>query len=246
VGKSFIRLAVALVVYAPCASVRAGDVTTQQAREHYRIGTRLYDLQRYLEAAAEYEKSFELKEEPALLFNIGQAYRLGGDSKRALGAYRAFLRRQPDAPQRDQVQALIEDLRKTVEAQQRTQEKPPTSTIPSEAAPSAAVPAPPPSQSGVEIASGPPPRRSPRFMKAGIGVGAAGVVLLALGGGLAGESASEDNALNHPTPGAMFDPSLESRSRAFQSASIAMFAIGGVAVAAGVTLLAVGSRRVAR
>src|SRR5262249_8931733 len=47
---------------------------------------------------------------PELLFNIGQAYRLAGKPQEALAAYRGFLRRVPDAPQRAEVRERISSL----------------------------------------------------------------------------------------------------------------------------------------
>src|SRR5437879_13770949 len=54
---------------------RAVDDASRVAMEHFRKGTRAYDLGRFLEAANEYEKAYEAKETPALLYNLGQAYR---------------------------------------------------------------------------------------------------------------------------------------------------------------------------
>lgn len=47
------------------------------ARQHYERGTTLYDLGKYIDAAHEYEAAFDAHSDPALLFKIGQAYRLG-------------------------------------------------------------------------------------------------------------------------------------------------------------------------
>jgi tetratricopeptide (TPR) repeat protein len=126
------RLVLALVCLAGLAAAPrlayADDVA--EARDHFKRGRTLYYLQRYLEAAAEYEKTYELRDEPSMLFNIGQAYRLGGDQQKAIGAYRSYLSRFPAAPNRAEVTALIEDARKTLEAQKRTREHPPTGTLP--------------------------------------------------------------------------------------------------------------------
>lgn len=48
---------------------------------------------------------------PELLFNLGQAYRLGGKPDRALTAYKSYLREAaPDAPNLDQVKRHVTDL----------------------------------------------------------------------------------------------------------------------------------------
>jgi tetratricopeptide (TPR) repeat protein len=95
-------LALMLVVAVPMpASVRADE--GQDARAHYEKGTTLYDLGQYAEAAHEYELAFKLRPSAALLFNIGQAYRLAHEWTTAARTYRAYLRRAPDAANRTQV-----------------------------------------------------------------------------------------------------------------------------------------------
>jgi len=85
-----------------------------EAKDHYRRGTQLYDLGKYLEAANEYEAAFKLTDRPAFLFNIGQAYRLGGKPRDALAAYEGFIRRVPEAPQRAEIQQHIDELKKAI------------------------------------------------------------------------------------------------------------------------------------
>src|SRR6185503_18328946 len=89
----------------------------------------LYDLQRYGEAAKEYEAAYELKQDPALLFNIGQAYRFAGDYGRAIGAFKSYLRRVPDAPNSAEVEGRIAEMEKLQTEQEKSQAKPPGGTI---------------------------------------------------------------------------------------------------------------------
>jgi tetratricopeptide (TPR) repeat protein len=88
-----------------------------EAKEHYRRGTQFYDLGQFVDAASEYQEAFKLTDRPAFLFNIGQAYRLGGKAKDALAAYEGFLRRVPDAPQRSEVEQHIAELKATIQAE---------------------------------------------------------------------------------------------------------------------------------
>src|SRR5262245_29716123 len=97
---------------------RAADEAALLAKEHYRRGTKLFDLQKYAEAAAEHEHAYDAKEVPALLYNIGQAYRFAGEYTKALAAYRSYLRRVPEAPNRDEVSRYIEDVKVRLAAQQ--------------------------------------------------------------------------------------------------------------------------------
>jgi tetratricopeptide (TPR) repeat protein len=99
-------VAVALTLSPLARADEPGD--SQEAKRHWEKGTALYDMGHYLDAAREYEESFKLKPSvAALLFNIAQAYRLGGDHAAALRAYRGYLRRDPQAANRGEVEAYI-------------------------------------------------------------------------------------------------------------------------------------------
>jgi tetratricopeptide (TPR) repeat protein len=63
-----------------------------EARAHYDKGTTAYALGHFAEAAAEFERAFTLKADPAILYNAAQAYRLAGDRSRALELYKNYLR----------------------------------------------------------------------------------------------------------------------------------------------------------
>src|SRR5262245_1500189 len=58
------------------------------AKEHYLRGTSFYDLGKYREAIAEFEAAYQLKNDPAFLYNLAQSYRLAGDPEQALHFYR--------------------------------------------------------------------------------------------------------------------------------------------------------------
>ena len=101
----------------------------RDARSHYERGTALFDLGKYREAAVEYEKAYEIKSVPALLFNLGQTYRLAGDHTAALRAYRVFLRRSPAARERPEVEARIEELQQLVDREKQATANPPSGVI---------------------------------------------------------------------------------------------------------------------
>jgi tetratricopeptide (TPR) repeat protein len=88
-----------------------------QAREHTRRGTAAFNLSQFDEAAREYETAYRLTLDPALLYNIGQSYRLGGKPDKALAAYKAFLRTAPtNAPERAKAERRVAELQRTAEA----------------------------------------------------------------------------------------------------------------------------------
>jgi tetratricopeptide (TPR) repeat protein len=106
-----------LVVVAVAPLAYGGEDDIAAARTHYRNGTRAYDLGHYVEAAAEYEAAYRAKDDPALLFNLGQAYRAAGDKVNAIRVYKSFLRRQPDSQRRDEVERRILELQKALDVE---------------------------------------------------------------------------------------------------------------------------------
>ena len=120
----------AVLVVVASSPVRAGD-DIRAAREHFEKGKRLYDLGRFGEAAKEYEAAYQAKDDPALLFNLGQAYRLAGNHQRSLLAYKAYLRNVPAAPNRAEVEEHIREMQLAVDEENRqkaTSQPPPTTT----------------------------------------------------------------------------------------------------------------------
>jgi tetratricopeptide (TPR) repeat protein len=155
------------------------------ARDHYRKGTRLFDLGHYKEAVEEYEEAYRAKDDPALLFNIGQAYRLAGDTENAIRVYKAYLRRVPGAPNRREVEARISELGRVQEQHRREIESAPPErafgpSVPPPVEPSPPPPrlAPPPVEPSAPALVAPAPRplvKRPWFWVA-VGGGAAVVV----------------------------------------------------------------------
>ncbi len=92
------------------ALVHAEDAQTKTAKKHYDKGDKLFNLRKYQDALEEYQKAFDAKPIPAFLFNIGQCYRNLGDVDSAIFSFKRFLKLDPEAPNRDQVQGLIDEL----------------------------------------------------------------------------------------------------------------------------------------
>lgn len=86
-------------------TARADDVAA--ARDHYRAATKAYEVGQYDEAIREFASAYKLKDDPTILFNLGQAHRLAGHKMEALRAYRNYLNRVPNAPNREEVQRQI-------------------------------------------------------------------------------------------------------------------------------------------
>ncbi len=125
----------------------------ESARELAKSATVAYNLGNYEEAAAGYESAYRLVQDPVLLYNIGQSYRLAGRLEKALAAYKGFLRTAgPDDPTRPGVTARVAELEATL-AERKTA---PPSTAQSVA--TAARPlAPEPPTPAPSISATPPP-----------------------------------------------------------------------------------------
>jgi tetratricopeptide (TPR) repeat protein len=102
------------------ASAQSDFEKKAQAKELYERATRLYDVGKYGDAIAAYEQAYLLVEDPALLYNIGQAYRLWDRPEEALRSYKNYLRKRPEASNRADVERKISDLERIVEDRRRS------------------------------------------------------------------------------------------------------------------------------
>ena len=71
------------------------------ARARFQTAAQLYEQRLFREAAAEFERAYELSGRPQFLWNIAMSYQRAGDCVRALDAFERFLRDAPaDDPKR--------------------------------------------------------------------------------------------------------------------------------------------------
>ncbi|MDZ4694187.1 MAG: hypothetical protein SGI86_03500 [Deltaproteobacteria bacterium] len=88
----FFSCAIASLLLTVQPTVALCQTDIPAAREAYQRATAEFGLGNYGSAAAEYEKAFRYKPDPALLFNAAQAYRLADNKPRAIQLYRNYLR----------------------------------------------------------------------------------------------------------------------------------------------------------
>jgi tetratricopeptide (TPR) repeat protein len=223
----------------------AGDV--EAARQHFRQGLKYYDIGRYLDAAHEYEAAFVIKDDAALLFNIGQAYRFAGENAKAIGAYKAYLRRNPKTPMRVELEARIADLQKLVAAQQQMQKAPPGDVASVGEDKSGEEPK--LEERPAKLAEPPPPRepigetpqnRLRRYL--GLGAIGGGGALVIVGATLTGLAYALQAAQSHPSAGTAYDPSALGRIRGEQAAGGVLLGVGAGAIAGGTVLYLLARR----
>ena len=215
----------------------------QEMRQHYEKATRAYDIEKYGEAVDEYQKAYEIGGDPAMLYNIAQAYRLNKQLPDALHFYRRYLQRSPNARNREDVERKISDLEQTIEAKRKADEAVAAAARlrqpPSVSPPPPKVVLPPP-----RVVTVPPPAPS------GNGLRVAGIVVTSVGAaalitsGITGYLASKkgDDLTNASKNGGTFDPSVESSGKTLNTVAIATVIGGGVMAVVG-TVLLVASRK---
>jgi hypothetical protein len=88
------------------------DPREQRARELFKEGSQLYDQDDFDGAIVRFQEAYRLSSLPALLFNIAQAYRLKGPGHcaSALQYYQRYLRDEPTASNRQEIEELIEEM----------------------------------------------------------------------------------------------------------------------------------------
>jgi tetratricopeptide (TPR) repeat protein len=213
----------------------------QEMMEHYERATRAYDIQKYQEAIDEYQKAYEIAGDPAMLYNVAQAYRLNGQLPEALHSYRRYLQRSPNARNREDVDRKIADLEQTIEARRKAAEAEAAAAARARASvtsPPAVVETPP-----VQVPAAPSEAPSHGKRVAGIvilSVGAAALAAAGVSGWLA--SKKGDDLTAAANNGDHFDPDIQSAGKTWNAVAIGSAIGGGVlAVVGTILIVAAGS-----
>jgi len=125
------------------------NATLEEARQHAAKAKVHYDLGEFEKAAEEYILVYRLRPLPALLFNIAQSYRQGGQYEKARQFYKAYLREANDTKNKSAIEKAIREIEELLAKEKRAREVPPkgvaqTPSVSGGAGPSvASVPAPP-------------------------------------------------------------------------------------------------------
>lgn len=95
----------------------SSEANVERARNLFDVGSAAYTDGRYIVAAKAFEAAYALAPRPALLFSVGQSYRLQWDIEqipvyleRALSAYRSYLERDPKGRRRTDAAEHIDFL----------------------------------------------------------------------------------------------------------------------------------------
>lgn len=159
-----------------------------KARSLFESGTVHYNLGELDAALADFRAAYRVLPDPVFIFNIAQCLRRLDKPAQAADFYRTYRREAPDAPNRREVDQLIEEMDRAVV--ERRERQPPTGL--EALKPSADEANPRPAGASAKAASGPAtlaataapgPRRVPLYKKWWLWTGV-GVVAVGIGVGL--------------------------------------------------------------
>lgn len=237
----------AFCVLAASANMAVAQTAEQKraAKEHFEQARRLYDVGRYAEAIEAYQKAYLNVEDPVFLYNIAQSYRLNEQPEEAIRFYKNYLRRSPDAANRDEVEQKITDLQKEIDDKARATQPTVEPTPPVTTPPPATTPVPPP-----EVA--PPPATASDMTARSTALPpedgrdrrkwrTAGIIVAGVGGGLLVTSVALGAAANAKAKdvekGPIFNPDDEDAGKTLSTGAVITGVAGLVAGVVGGVLL---------
>jgi tetratricopeptide (TPR) repeat protein len=106
-----VALCFVLLVVGRAFAQAPGAEKLERARAHFETGLGQFRVGNYDESVREFLAAYALDPRPALLVNVGQAYRLLGAPTKARAMFQRFLdEAPPEAPHRAEVEQLISEL----------------------------------------------------------------------------------------------------------------------------------------
>ncbi|MFW5925909.1 MAG: tetratricopeptide repeat protein [Myxococcota bacterium] len=108
---------------APPEGERSPDPEEDEALQtHVRLGRAYYESGRFARAAEEYQAAYEKSEEPDHLYRLFLALRDAGRLAEAIDALEEYLRRVPDAPDRDRLRLRLANMKRLEKQRDRGEE----------------------------------------------------------------------------------------------------------------------------
>jgi tetratricopeptide (TPR) repeat protein len=104
--RLLLALGLALLIGRPAQA----EGEREQSRAHFVQGTKAFESGDYAQAIVEYEAAYKILPIPAILFNLGQAYRLKGDVHKAIELYERYVAIAPSGRVSDEARADIAEL----------------------------------------------------------------------------------------------------------------------------------------
>jgi tetratricopeptide (TPR) repeat protein len=240
----------ALATPAPAWAQHAGHSDKEraaQARQKFEAGKKAYNIGDFDNAIELWKQAYEYRDDPIFLYNVAQAYRQKGDAQKAIFFYRAYLREEPRARNRNEVEARIAELQKQVDSQPPpTPEPEPPRPVPaSEPATQPATPT--PSAPTAEAAEADTLHPGKGMKITGLVTGGVGVAALAAGVvfTLRAKSIQSDleTAARSGQPWSKDLVDKEATGRTSSTLGLVGIGVGAAALVTGVTLFWLGARK---
>ncbi|HEX8951901.1 MAG TPA: hypothetical protein VF945_08650, partial [Polyangia bacterium] len=82
----------------------------EAAGRHFSAAQEAFGAKHFKTAAGEFEAAYAITKDPVLLYNVGESYEKSGDGHKAVASYKAYLKEQPTAQDRAEVQKRIKSI----------------------------------------------------------------------------------------------------------------------------------------
>jgi tetratricopeptide (TPR) repeat protein len=200
----------------------ASSSSEADAREAFARGRAAYDAGDFEAAAQAFERAYQLSGKAGLLYNLYLAFRDANRQAQAAEALRSYLARDPDAPNRPQLEARLKALEAGLaERAAQVQAASAAEPEPTPAAPQAAAPTESPAVLAPATSTSPPYWRGPVIVMAS----GAALALASIAPGMI--AVSKANELDDKCTSSPCDPALgsveDTRRRAALSSDVLLF-----------------------
>lgn len=132
----------------------------EAAGKHFSAAQEAFGAKRFRTAATEFEAAYGITKDPVLLYNVAESYEKAGEGKKAVANYKAYLKEQPAAADKAEVQKRIRAIEakrfKLADQSAPGDNPPPVTTAPATPPATTPPPMPPPTQP-----TAPPPTTTP-------------------------------------------------------------------------------------
>ncbi|MGZ3441933.1 MAG: hypothetical protein ACXVDD_20575 [Polyangia bacterium] len=127
------------------ATARAQDF--EAAGRHFSAAQEAFGAKHFKTAAGEFEAAYGITKDPVLLYNVAESYEKAGDGHKAVANYKSYLKEQPAAQDKAEVQRRIRAIEQKgykLASQSAPGDNPPTTATTAPTTPPPTMPATPP------------------------------------------------------------------------------------------------------
>jgi tetratricopeptide (TPR) repeat protein len=215
-----VRRSLVVAVCLARAAYADPDPKQGEAEALYTEGSKHYNLREYEPAIAAFKRAYALYPEPTFLFDIAQAYRLLNDCDNAAAFYSNYLRVKPDADDHEKAEQLAGEMERCAAEQKREREEERRRSRAAEALPR-------PAEDRTNLRIG------------GLVTAGAGLVLVGAGAYFSVDAADKSRQLEKlcmTSCNANDVAPIDSSGKSSSQIAVALYILGGVAVATGATM----------